>query len=334
MAPPASLRPTTIVRRGSATELALPTAASLSGGALQVSRIEITQAIEYSQHSERHLLHVTLDGGTGRSACRVGSAGWTGAPDRRGSISFTPNGVERECRAGTGLILGAQFELDEGFVEDACEQALHARWRHGFNVADPKIFAIAEAIAKNVTQGTATHLALDMLQLALARQVAGSFAGAERRRDDGWLHPRALARVIEQLDAEPAQRVTLNVLARTAGLGVSAFVRAFRGTTGETPAAFALRLRLGRAEELVRRTDLGLREIAERTGFASAAHFVRTYRAHRGVTPGQLRLGGAGPSRAGNNRLIVGDEFGDDERLVDTSLSGRGDLRDGTAELP
>ena len=38
--------------------------------------------------------------------------------------------------------------------------------------------------------------------------------------------------------------------------------------------------------------------------------------------------------RTGNNRLIVGDEFGDDERLVDTSLLGRSDLWDGMAGLP
>lgn len=38
--------------------------------------------------------------------------------------------------------------------------------------------------------------------------------------------------------------------------------------------------------------------------------------------------------RAGNNRLIVGDEFGDDERLVDITLLEQGDLWDGMAELP
>lgn len=38
--------------------------------------------------------------------------------------------------------------------------------------------------------------------------------------------------------------------------------------------------------------------------------------------------------RAGFSRLIVGDEFGDDERLVDTSLLEQGDLWDGMADLP
>ena len=38
--------------------------------------------------------------------------------------------------------------------------------------------------------------------------------------------------------------------------------------------------------------------------------------------------------RAGKSRLIVGDEFGDDERLVDTSRLERVDLWDGMAGLP
>lgn len=38
--------------------------------------------------------------------------------------------------------------------------------------------------------------------------------------------------------------------------------------------------------------------------------------------------------RAGDNRLIVGDEFGDDERLIDTSILDQGDLWDGMADLP
>jgi transcriptional regulator GlxA family with amidase domain len=78
-------------------------------------------------------------------------------------------------------------------------------------------------------------------------------------------------------------------MARSAGLGVSAFVRAFRGSTGVTPAAFALKLRLDHAAQMLRSTDLGAREIAALSGFASAAHLVRTFRVHRGITPGRWR---------------------------------------------
>lgn len=80
--------PTTIVRRGRALELAPSIAGILSGGALHISHLRIEEEIDYSQYSDRHLLHVTLSGRTSRSAGRVGRGDWIKAPDRPGSISF------------------------------------------------------------------------------------------------------------------------------------------------------------------------------------------------------------------------------------------------------
>lgn len=281
--------PAAFVRRGRAMALAPSTERAFAGGALRIAQVRIAEPIAYSQYSERHLLHVTLSGRTAHSAGRIGRGDWIRAPDRRGSISFTPGGRERDGAAGAGEILGLEIELDPEFVAEACEQRLGADWAHAFNAADAKAFAIAELAAAGGAPGQGDRLTLDMLQLALARHVGRSYGGADRRRDDGWLHPAALSRVIERLAAAPAGSVALDEMARIAGLGVSAFVRAFRGSTGTTPAAFARRLRVDRAAELLRTTDLGLGDIAASTGFASAAHLVRTFRGHRGITPGRLR---------------------------------------------
>lgn len=280
---------TTIVRSGRALELAPPIASSFSGGALHISDVRIEEEIDYAQYSDRHLLHVTLKGRTARSAGRVGRGEWVKVPDRRGSISFTPGGRDRHGLAGRGQILGLQLEFDAEFVQDACEQRLGADWGDAFNSADAKIFVMAEMAATGAAQGTYDRLRLDMLQLALARHIGRTYGKADRRRDDGWLHPAALARVVEQLLADPLRSVPLHEMARCAGLGVSAFVRAFRGSIGSTPAAFALKLRLDNASDILRSTDFNLREVAALSGFASAAHLVRTFRAHRGITPGRLR---------------------------------------------
>jgi AraC-like DNA-binding protein len=280
---------TTTVRSGRALELAPSTASIFSGGALHITHVRIEEEIDYSQYSNRHLLHVTLSGRTSRSVGRVGRGEWIKVPDRRGSISFTPGGRERHGLAGRGQILGLQLEFDEQFVQDACEQRLRGNWGEVFNSSDAKIFAIAEMAAMGLAQGTCDRLTLDMLQLALARHIGRTYGKADRRSDDGWLHPAALARVIEQLLADPTRSVSLPEMARSAGLGVSAFVRAFRGSVGSTPAAFALKLRLDHASDILRSTHFSLSEVAALSGFASAAHLVRTFRAHRSITPGRLR---------------------------------------------
>lgn len=281
--------PTTIVRSGRVLELGPSTARVFSGGALHISHVHIDDQIDYSQYADRHLLHVTLSGRTLRSSGRVGRGDWIKAPDRPGSISFTPGGTERHGLVGRGRIRGLQFQFDDQFVQDACEQRLHSDWREAFNSDDAKAFAIAEMVAAGVAQGSHDRVTRDMLLLALARHVGRAYGKADRRRDDGWLHPAALARVIEQLRADPVRSVPLHEMARSAGLGVSAFVRAFRGSVGSTPAAFALNLRLDHASDILRSTGSSLSEVAALSGFASASHLVRTFRAHRGVTPGRLR---------------------------------------------
>jgi AraC family transcriptional regulator len=277
------------VRSGSAREIAEGTSGTFSGGALRLSHVRIDGHIAYAQYSDRHLLHATLGGRALRSVGRVAQDDWTGLPDRRGTISFTPAARERHGTVRRAQILGLQIELDRQLVEDACEQRLGRDWRNVFNSDDAKAFAFAERAGNALVEGESDGLMLDMLMLGLARHLGRTYGHADRRRDDGWLHPAALGRVVDQIRSDPGRPIPLHEMARSAGLGVSAFVRAFRGSTGVTPAAFALKLRLDHAAQMLRSTDLGAREIAALSGFASAAHLVRTFRVHRGITPGRWR---------------------------------------------
>ncbi len=290
----------TIVQSGGVLLLAPPIARSFSGGALQISHLRIEDEIRYVQHSPRHLLHVTLGRRTARSMGSVGGDEWT-RMSHRGSISFTPAGSDRQGLVGRGEIKGLQIEFDQQFVEEACEQRLDSDWRYVFNDSEAKILAIAEALAAASALGLRGGPTVEMMQLAIARQVGRAYGGAEHRRDDGWLHPQALARVIDQLLADPARIVSLQEMAQTAGLGVSAFVRAFRGAVGSTPAAFAMKLRLDHATTILRSTSLGLSEVAALSGFSSSSHLVRAYRARHGVTPARLRRESRGTSIMSRN---------------------------------
>lgn len=281
--------PTTVVSSGGAEELGPAVSCLFRGGSLRVSHVGIADHISYAQHTDQPLLHATLRGGAGRSSGRIGHGDWVDGADRRGSVSVTPGGWGRRATVGAGEIVGAQIGFDAGFVEEACEQSLGAGWRGVFNGRDAKTFALAEGLVAAASGGVRDGLAIDVLALALARRLGRTYAGADRRRDDGWLHPAALARIVAQLRDAPAERPSLDGLARMAGLGVSAFARAFRGATGATPAAFAARVRLDHAADLLRATDLPVGEIAAASGFASASHLVRAFRAQRGVTPGRWR---------------------------------------------
>jgi len=81
--------------------------------------------------------------------------------------------------------------------------------------------------------------------------------------------------MLEHLDED----LTVDQLARKALMSSRTFARRFRADTGTTPAAWLNRQRLIRAQQLLEESDLGLEQIAQQTGFGTAAvmrhHFVK-----------------------------------------------------------
>lgn len=74
-------------------------------------------------------------------------------------------------------------------------------------------------------------------------------------------------------------------LARIAGVSVRQLERLFRAHLGRSIGAHYLGLRLEQARRLLRQTSLSVLETGLACGFASAAHFSRSYRARFGVVP-------------------------------------------------
>jgi len=89
----------------------------------------------------------------------------------------------------------------------------------------------------------------------------------------------SFALVTEWMLENLADDLTVDQLARRALMSGRTFARRFRAEMGTTPAAWLNRQRLIRAQHLLEETDLGLEQVAQQTGFGTAAvmrhHFVR-----------------------------------------------------------
>ena len=87
------------------------------------------------------------------------------------------------------------------------------------------------------------------------------------------------------------QPASLASLARAMHMGRSAFARAFRSETGDTPMRWLRRRRVDRARHLLITTNDTLDAIARQVGFRDRFHCSRAVRSETGIPPRRIRRG-------------------------------------------
>ena len=100
---------------------------------------------------------------------------------------------------------------------------------------------------------------------------------------------KRIAAALRRIDAEPAERVSLQELASGAGTTQYHFLRVFEQVVGVTPGQYILRTRLRKAAIQLRRSNDGILEIAVACGFTDLSTFNRHFRRWMGATPSAFR---------------------------------------------
>ena len=94
-----------------------------------------------------------------------------------------------------------------------------------------------------------------------------------------------VARAIERLNARYAEPLTVETLAREAGMSLSTFHHHFKQLTAMTPLQYQKQLRLNEARRLMLSQRLDASTAAFRVGYESPSQFSREYRRLFGVPP-------------------------------------------------
>ena len=113
-----------------------------------------------------------------------------------------------------------------------------------------------------------------------------------QRDREGFAYDRAvrdIEKVREYLDRNCARPLTIDRLARMAGLSTFHFIRAFRAAAGQTPHQYLRRRRIERACELLATTPVSVTDICDATGFQSLGSFSSLFRRLTGESPAQYR---------------------------------------------
>jgi AraC-like DNA-binding protein len=109
-----------------------------------------------------------------------------------------------------------------------------------------------------------------------------------RHRFRGGLPGGALRRVRAYIDDHIGERISLDQLARQAGVSRFHFARQFRLSTGESPMGYLRRVRIERSKSILQTRDTTIAEVAARLGFSDQSHFTRIFGRLVGVSPGSF----------------------------------------------
>ena len=148
-----------------------------------------------------------------------------------------------------------------------------------------RVIALAPKLQRELG---APDAASDLVLQGLIFELAGELL----RRNGPKLSPDApawLKRAKEMLQDLWNQNVSMEQIAATVGVHPSHLNRVFRAHMNQTPGDYLRGIRMERATREVLVSDLPLKAIASRTGFADQAHFTREFRRNHGVSPLEMR---------------------------------------------
>ena len=106
---------------------------------------------------------------------------------------------------------------------------------------------------------------------------------------ESQLSYRRLLRAKEILDRELDRPVPVAELARVSNMSPTHFRREWQRVFGQTAMQYRDQVKLTLAEEYLRSGYYSVSEVAARCGFEDVSYFVRFYKRHKGITPGDCK---------------------------------------------
>lgn len=210
----------------------------------------------------------------------------------------------------TGSVVLAQAGLLDGY-----RLTLHWEALEAFKESYPRLQVTQELFEidrQRITcaGGTASiDLMLDLIAQAygpeLAIQVSEQFVlGRIRQRKDHQrmqvasrygIHNKKLVQVIGEMEQHSEPPLSTAQLALGINVTRRQLERLFRLHLNDTPRNFYLGLRLEKARQLLRQTDMSVLDISIACGFESPSYFTRSYRARFTCAPRQDRVAATNP---------------------------------------
>ncbi len=258
-------------------------------GLLRVHRAHVRPGRLLEHVNDFHEISVILNGALKTNKCS--SLGRQIITSNRGpNVCLTPAGqpVSAEWKGKLdhlGMFLNASF-VSRTATENGFSPKVE--FVEVYTKQDPLLQNLGLALLETSdSSGRTGSLFADSLIQTLTLHLLKNYTNATTvpAVSSGGLPGYRLNRVIEFIDANLENDISLADLADVAALSSFHFARAFRKSTGKTPQQYVMQQRLERAKVLLSRPDLPIVEVSLRSGFKNQSHFTTWFRKYTNFTP-------------------------------------------------
>ncbi|MCA8931297.1 MAG: GlxA family transcriptional regulator [Rhodospirillaceae bacterium] len=220
--------------------------------------------------------------------------------------------LRRIERQGTkiGAVCTGAYVLARAKLLDGYSCAIHWENLPGFMETFPDIAVSADLfeVDRNRLTSSGGTAALDMMLHLISENHGSKLATAvseqcllDRMRSPHdrqrlplrarlGIHNPTLISAIEMMEANIAEPLAQDELARFVGLSRRQLERLFRKHLGRSPGQYYMELRLDRARHLLYQSEMPIVDVALASGFVSASHFSKCYRQMYGRSPRDERV--------------------------------------------
>ena len=211
-----------------------------------------------------------------------------------GTLFLCPRG-SRDRVEWDGPTDRVMVSIEHAIITNALEETAghnDVELQQSFEMRDRHIASLILALRADSEDGSpAGHLYGESLVTALAVYLQKRLAVFRPRTAQfrGGMPTARLKRVLEFIEANLGEDISLSALAEVAGMGPHYFSDLFKQSTGLSPHQHVLRRKMERAKEHLQNPKISVVEVSAILGFADQSYFTKVFRRAVGQTPTEFR---------------------------------------------
>ena len=246
-------------------------------------------------YNSNHLLGINLNTSAIKAELNLNGEFNQTIYHQQGMITLKPSGAFYQyATAQTNQFI--MLEIEPQFVDkmtaDWANPDVTQLTPHFIPQGDRLLLQLALALKTEIKSGCiGGKIYSDSIITALVAHLIRSYANfvPQPLKEYRGLAPKKLDNVIDYIQTYLEQNLGIGELADLSGLSPFYFSRLFKESTGVTPYQYISKLRMARARQLLKDTDIAIAEVALRCGFTNQSSFSTAFGKAVGVTPKSYR---------------------------------------------